>query len=262
MIEYNPENPLIFIHVPKCAGTSARMVLQDWFGKGFHRHYQGPETRGFPAIVDFTAEPHNIPQVVYGHFSSEIDLGIQDRYPDVDQFITILRDPLDAVVSEYFYHLGRIKPLHKKTPREIAKWVVLGGLRVRSRVATKAYRKRILAYSGVEDYVRINGSKFLNHFPVEITAANYVDVIENMFVEIGVIEHLEDSLRRIARALGKPDADIHVPHLNKSRRDQGISPEAEAEFRENNALTFKVYDYVRAKFEPKTEPGSLMASQL
>ena len=31
MRPYDPTEPLIFVHVPKCAGTTVRAVFRDWF---------------------------------------------------------------------------------------------------------------------------------------------------------------------------------------------------------------------------------------
>jgi len=70
-----------------------------------------------------------------------------------------------------------------------------------------------------------------------------------MFVEIGVLEHLGTSLCRIARALGKSEELPAIPHLNTSKRKKGISPEAAARFRQENALVYKVYDYTMKRIE-------------
>lgn len=253
MISYRAELPLIFIHIPKCAGTSVKQIVRVWFGEGFHTHYLTTETREPPHIVDFRLQSERVPQVVYGHFNSMRGFGINDSYPKVTQFCTILRDPLEVAISDYFYKLKIARPLHKRSIREIALWALRGGLKPKSRAAARDHRKNIRAYSGVEDYILSTDSHILDHFPVKMTETNYEKVIETMFVEIGVVEHLDETLTRIARALGKKLNPDDIPHLNKSPRTHAVSREVEAEFRAKNVLAYKVYDYVRARFNSSTD---------
>ena len=39
MIDYNPNEPLISIHIPKCGGTSLRQILNNWFRPNFRAQY-------------------------------------------------------------------------------------------------------------------------------------------------------------------------------------------------------------------------------
>lgn len=248
MITYDPSQPLIFIHVPKCAGTSVRPIVKTWFGAGFHHHYELHTIGETPLPIDFSTQPADVPQIIYGHFNSSLRLGIRDQYPEVRQFVTILRNPLDAAVSTYLYSLKRAEPMIKKSPRAIAYWLLNGGLSNQGRMERRAQQERVSSFGNVENFLRRAGSQILDHFPVEITDENYIDVIETMFVEIGVMEHLDDSVHRIARALGKEAQLPPIPHLNRSRKADIITPEVIAEFREKNALTYKVYDYVLARY--------------
>ena len=251
LIDYDPSKPLIFIHIPKCAGTSTRSIVEGWFRAGFHRHYRHPEKGYGPKRVDFAEQPTGVSQVVYGHFDARKGLAIPEQYPEVTQFVTILREPLETAVSEYFYRLQRILPIYKRQTREIARWFKEGGFFPAGIRAKHDERKEMISYAGVEDYILRNGSSILRHFPVEVTDANYIDVIESKFVEIGVVEHLDESLRRIAKAIGRDEVIPAIPHLNKSQRHQGLSEEAVARFNEENALAYKVYNYVLARFNPR-----------
>ena len=82
-----------------------------------------------------------------------------------------------------------------------------------------------------------------------MTEDNYVEVIETMFVEIGVLEHLEISLRRIAAALGQKEQIPMIPHLNQSNQTHDLSEQVKVRFRKKNALVYKIYDYVKLRFE-------------
>ena len=97
MKSYDPEVPLYSIHIPKCGGTSFRKALEGWFGERFFIHY-------FQAA---DAPPERIEvrpgSCVHGHFNRKKGFGLLDYYPDARQVITVLRDPLETAVSNYFF---------------------------------------------------------------------------------------------------------------------------------------------------------------
>ena len=104
MIFYDPKAPLIYIHVPKAAGTSAKQWFKRWFADGFYEHYYDEVNAILPIKRDVAALHEAEKQIViYGHFNAKRGFGIQQYYPEVNQFVTILRDPFEAAVSEYFF---------------------------------------------------------------------------------------------------------------------------------------------------------------
>ena len=67
MRRFDPDKPLIFIHVPKTAGISVREVFSGWFGAGLVRHYFD-EVAGQPPQRDARFDRHSRtePVCVYG----------------------------------------------------------------------------------------------------------------------------------------------------------------------------------------------------
>ena len=37
MRQYDPSKPLIYTHIPKCAGSSVVRLLRHWFGDQYHK---------------------------------------------------------------------------------------------------------------------------------------------------------------------------------------------------------------------------------
>ena len=107
MKKYDPKKPLISIHIPKCAGSSFSAILKSWFGKGYLGHYHdekqdiAPIRHNLKSRLFFREYKPGI--CIHGHFNHDRGNGTQDYYPEVDQFITILRDPFDLHLSNYFY---------------------------------------------------------------------------------------------------------------------------------------------------------------
>ena len=85
-------------------------------------------------------------------------------------------------------------------------------------------------------------------FPQNITIANYKNIIETYFIEIGVSEHMEESIQRISRKLNKKYDPLSVRRLNVSKRDSRIPYELKEEFIEKHPLEYAVYNYAMSKY--------------
>lgn len=107
MKRYVRGKPLISIHIPKCGGTSFKAVLKKWFGKNLYQHYFDERKNKKPPRYNlksgfFRREFLN-GVYIHGHFNKTRGFGVNDYYPELDQFITILRDPFEIAVSNYYY---------------------------------------------------------------------------------------------------------------------------------------------------------------
>ena len=218
MKQYNPKDPLIFIHVPKTAGQTVKHIVNSWFGANFYPHYYNEAERGMPPQRDFEALAQQDEAVIYGHFNRLRGFGIQDYYPQARQFVTILRDPLQMALSHYFY--------------------------VRKSALSWKDKTR-LPQQEVSAHIATTKLNMLNHFPVEVTADNYQDVVQAYFIYIGITERLPESLSNIAQLLNKP-APLEVPTINATERsDVSLSQDVVDAFKRNNSLEYTVYNYVK-----------------
>lgn len=230
MKTYNPSKPLISVHIPKCAGTSFTQVLRDWFGPGFHGHYANEKQNQLPKKHKLTRGLFGrkpIPNLcVHGHFNNQRGTGVRDYYPKADQLISILRDPFELHLSNFFFV--------KRQAR------FQGGGAFRS---GKAHP--IIANDwNLADF--LENSKYsyvLNFLPPEINEDNYERVLRQNFLYIGLTEELQKSVDELARVLGFPTAE--VPHKNTSEWSEDIPAGAREQFRTDNPLVFAIYDFVK-----------------
>lgn len=220
MRAFDPNCPLIFIHVPKTAGTSVREIMKSWFPNRVYRHYYDEAAGGMPQLLPLkTAEFMKNPPVIYGHFNRLRGFGIEDYYPDVSQFVTILRDPFEVAISNYFF------------VRKVSKnW------KDKSRVPTES----------LEDYIKSTELNIVNHFPRVLTLENYKDVIEELFVEVGITEDLPKSLKMIALKLGKEFDPTKLGVINATERDQPLPDSYRDQFYEKHKLEYALYEYVKS----------------
>ena len=88
---------LISIHIPKCAGTSFRHVLQQAYGQRLYLNYGGIFSReqSRPGLIPPATE------CVHGHFLADA----LDDLVENATYLTWLRHPVERVVSNYFHFL-------------------------------------------------------------------------------------------------------------------------------------------------------------
>ena len=98
--EYNHQKGLISLHVPKTGGTSFTTIVRDWFSESFYSFY--PERD--PECIHTKLRAGSC---IHGHFNRRLGYGSEAIYPDADQFIAILRDPVLQQISMYHYKMQR-----------------------------------------------------------------------------------------------------------------------------------------------------------
>lgn len=218
MKKYDESKSTILIHIPKTAGISVKQIYQQWFSERLYYHYFDGANKALPAKQVFDQDP----VFIYGHFNRSKQFGIEHYYPEADQFVSILRDPFEMAVSGFFY----------------------------ARKVSPHWKTLLNCPTGkLEDYLHQVTSGLLNFFPQEVTFDNYRHMIETQFVEIGVTEHLDESMRRIATQLNQEYRSDMLPRLNTAERDQRVPQELKAAFIDRHPLEFAVYHYVLSKYE-------------
>ena len=226
MKAYEIDKPLIVIHVPKTAGTSVRTIFHGWYGDNFHRHYTNTISGELPPKIDLS-KMHSIahPLCLFGHFNKLGGFGVEDYYPEVGQFVTILRDPFEQLISNYFFF--------KKVAAKMMK--------------NRGVDASTVTKTGLDNFLQETKPNMLNQFPREINFNNYKDICEQFFIEIGITERLDISMRRIAEKLGF-EYSGDLPKLNITRRDETIPHNLKGKFMELNQLEYEVYNYCLKKY--------------
>ena len=219
MRDHDPTAPLIFIHLPKTAGTSVKTIVRDWYPDQFHHHYIDESAGRMPVRLppDRLADTGS-PPLIYGHFNRDRGAGIDDYYPGVSQFVSILRDPFDMTVSAIYY------------------W--------RSVTVPDADLSTI-GTGQIANQLRKRAPHTLRHFPAGLTMDNYRDLLPEKFVHIGITEDLTRSMAQIAAKLGKPFNPGDLPRANVTERQREFPQSLRDEYRERFPLEHAIYDFAR-----------------
>lgn len=224
MRQYDPQQPILYTHIPKCAGTSVVSLLRDWFGKGYHKLNQD-ETRdiALPRVETQDEQGRWLESVkcVHGHFDHDRGYGLPYYYPEVNQYFTILRDPFDLVVSMYFFAKGRSRQgefWHRGKPVDIRE-----------------------KFPDVSSYVKAYPRWLFNHLPQNVTLNNYRQKLEQYFVYIGIFEDLQTSINQLAKVLGKPSGEL--PKFNVSTYDEAVPESLRKQFYHDYPLLERIYQF-------------------
>ena len=164
---------LISIHVPKTAGTSFRNILEQVYGDGLLGIY------GIDDGVDAIWEDRPAPvgpavRAIHGHFPATPTLVAQ--YPDA-RLVGWIRDPVARMVS--YYHFWRRTPPHGNPNHDFF----------------LAHDFSLVQFAGL-DFMKNEMLQYFSRVPLD------------RFAFVGVVEHFDADIRRLARTMGWRLADI------------------------------------------------------
>ena len=220
MKSYDSNKPLLSIHIPKCGGTSLKVAMKAWFGNGLHLHYYDQKKKVLPKVVKtrpWHGLGHRANLCIHGHFNGNKGYGIDQYYPDIDQAITFVRDPLAVALSLFSYN-------HR---------LIAEG-------KNYADGKKFTLTQDIDEFLEGVNPFFSYFLPDSLTGAFDEQKFDAYFVHIGVMEHYQTSMNILADKLEKPR--IQIEHLNESQRKVAPSAEAARRFKEKCAFEYQLYD--------------------
>ncbi|MCF6171089.1 MAG: sulfotransferase family protein [Bacteroidales bacterium] len=206
---------LISIHIPKTAGTSFRNILKEHFGEESVVRFDIVGKEKVILVENKELKPNKLPahiKVIHGHFNY-IDLIEKLEIKKDVPVITWLRNPVERVISNYFYLAKRLK----EELREEEK-----GLDILSKM-----QKSLIEYARLE-LNRNRMSKFLDGISLE----------EMKFV--GVHEFFDEDLEYFGRLFGFED--IQTLEHNITGVKHKVCVEVAQEIESLNALDMGIYN--------------------
>ena len=219
----------LFLHMPKCAGTSVRHVLNrasagDIFMDYGNSFFRVPLPDRHAVVLDCLLRPVEAPsdKIVYGHFFPVKYLGSATHRMSETRarLVTILRDPVDRLRSHYQFFQSETFPDHY------------------------LWKKMKAENWGFEEFAF--SAEMKNYYSQYLT-----QVPLGAFSYIGAFERLEQSIRGCLEALGiAHETTGGVPRMNSTppeaaiRIDDAMRSKLEAYHSED----YLIYEYARRKF--------------
>jgi hypothetical protein len=184
-------SPLLFLHVPKAAGTAVReRVASEYSPAELRLVYKGELRLAGPdrATVARWARERDSLEVVFGHFS----FGAHSFLDVPPRYAVILRQPVPRVVSLFGHLQGH-------DDSELAQ-----------RVRREAWSLRDFVESGVTEQTNNHMCRMLAGIPARAgeriddaeSLSRALDHVRNHFEFVGFVESLDASMADLARRLG------------------------------------------------------------
>jgi len=227
-----PEQPLIFIHLPKTAGTSLRKIVRKNYRSRelFFVYNRHPRFNSTEDLWNFGPEDFKKYKVIMGHFPFNKKLfPFEDR-----RFVTIIRDPVQRAISYYHHVMNR------------AQW-----------------RGNELSLA---DYMESSGDiQFQNH-QVRLLAGmkrnpitekhleRAIRNIEEQFLFVGTSEKFARSVEHLHDILGWRRKKIFYENVTpRERTENRFSEDILGRLREINEYDIRLHEWVSARLESMEE---------
>jgi len=244
MIDYHDDEFMqmqteIFLHIPKTAGSTMNNILM--------RMYR-PEQRHFFSLGDSMATAmgrfKNLPasqkaaiKLLYGHF----EFGIHQYLPQPAHYFTLLRDPLERYISDYYFILKNpAHPLYTAATERNLNVVDL----IESGLALDNVQTRTLAG-------RISHRQELCP-PAALEQAK--ENLRNHFVVVGLTEEFDKTLLLLQYHLGWSAVHYKRENVNRQRpRRRPFSPAILKKLTRYTELDQEIYQYGKQLFHRQLE---------
>ncbi|MEZ6131820.1 MAG: sulfotransferase family 2 domain-containing protein [Planctomycetaceae bacterium] len=234
---FRKAEPLLFEHVPKCAGTSVSHYLkQNYNAEEIFELNGGRPSESIAAFQRYSEADRTRFRLILGHGAHQL----WSLVSPLTIGMTILRNPVDRIVSHYYFVLASPKHyLHEQ-------------------VVTRRMSLSDYATSGISGELRNNYvCRFLQITPEEAerepdsSVENAYSRLKAQYAVIGILEQLNQTMntvRRIARLRGRWKNEQR--NVNKRRRlKDEITSDERTVISEINALDVRLYERIAADLE-------------
>lgn len=235
---------LIFLHIPKSGGSTFHTILTKNYPRGSVFYFPFKpfmDTAIFERMPE--SEKKSI-QVIKGHMI----YGLHRLFEEDDvQYISFLRDPVDRIISHYFYVLKHPSHyLHDKVKNKLdLKSYVKSGLSVEmSNSQTK--------FIGLDNVPSL--SQHCNETILEQAKRN----IEKKFILVGLTEMFDESLLLLRHLLGWKKITYRRKNVNLQRKSrEELDRDVIDTIIEHNAYDLALYEYAKERLRNQLEqlPG-------
>lgn len=236
---------LIFLHIPKTAGITLHRIISRQFPKNAtyntadYKRRSG-ETRRINALKQLPEADRARIRYLRLHPGP---FGVHDYFPQPCKYVTILRDPVDRVISAYFFILrnpvlrnevfgDKVTPDSTSLEDFVRTW--------RNNWNLQTLMVSGIAAESVTDPVNLRSDV------MAIAKRN----IQDHFALVGLSERFDESLALLRRIFGWRNTLYSKQNVTKKRPRKEDIPKKTLRLIEGyNELDIDLYDYARGEFE-------------
>lgn len=231
MTVQSPTKHLIFLHIPKTAGTTLALVLsRQYIGQPVSRLYDAESNKRFRKMTQTERDRF---ACVMGHPR----FGIHQMFSSETTYITMLRDPLQQVVSSYHF----VRKLDWHTRYESAHTLSLADYVEKFRHGER--QTRLL--TGAEDFeVSTRAVEPLPDNALAVAKQN----LDTYFSVVGLTEAFDMSLMLLQHVLGWKNVHYVQRNINHARPRE-LDTATLTRLETLCATDLELYAYARQRFD-------------
>ena len=275
----NPnETTLIFIHIPKTAGSTFKQSIDfysstqfQWFPRRAKKSWNAPGCRKNYSKHYIAKKQHHIYGPTHCGFS-EMKSCFSKKMALIDyghaktvKYVSIIRDPVERVISEYFWWRKLITNKNNKRPpkawpenlREVSgnltEWLLH-----KDNTAHNRQFKSLVEFQdlfnpfGRDDCVNVDGNRNLKIWKgvnLDEYKNRLLDTIGNEFLFVGILEEYDKSLEVFSKITGmQVEKKINRRNLHGSEK-KTVSDELKKIILDKNQLDLFLYNHVLTKLK-------------
>lgn len=237
------DETLIFLHVPKTGGTTLQSILRERYpGDRIYTTNGEDVWESLQALRDLPDERKANLDVVMGHMA----YGVHEWLPGDATYVTLLRDPVDRVVSHY--HYAKANESHYLYDRIHAEGWTLSDY-VREGPADEVVNGQTKMLLDL-DAVRPKGEVTCNADAFEQVKEN----LRNHFTVVGMTGRFDESVLLMEEELGWNDAYYHRENVTSNRPSvSDIDDETVETVASHNEYDLRLIDYVEDVMSSQVE---------
>lgn len=253
-LEYRlgPSDKLVFLHIPKTAGTTLATILQNQFtvSETCPVYYSD-------ALVDISRAEFARYRYVRGHFYFDV---LQRLIPSLRATVTMLRDPVERYISD-FAHFQRSEELlvlpadmiEREESRAMSLEEFVDNVNIRRNRYTRNIQSRLIGAQLEFETSEDLQAAMKTENEVRQVDMNIAKQRLDHFAVVGLAERFQESLFLLAYAFGWPPVVRYrclQVATNRPQRER-IPATTLNQIAEFNSLDFELYDHAQQAFESR-----------
>lgn len=226
---------IFFMHIPKTGGVTLRKIIEKEYNSD--EIFEGDQQTALNKAKQMTKTEEEKLKCIYGH----VHFGIHRHFSQNATYITMLRDPVERIISLYYFLLRRPNGILYEKVKDLT---------LREFVKNKELWSQTF-----NQQTRIAMGE--NFFDFKSPGAKLAKAKENLdthFAVVGVTEMFDKSLFLIKKKLGWDDVRYVKKNVSKNRpTKEEVSKEITRPIKEINELDIKLYNYVKKNLKQQIE---------
>lgn len=252
--------PLIaFVHIPRTGGGSATSAISRAYGRAKSSgNVQLSAEKTHRLLQRISAEP----SAWSGRaLADHVPYGLYARYlPPDTRYITFLRDPVERVLSHYYFHAKagpqKLRNIWRRDPPPA------GEVGNEDDISLQAgLRRGITIYNNFATRFLWGGDTLEGELPPDALARAKENLAGFSFV--GVTERLDEGVILLARMLGVAPTGYHLRHVREDRPKASEVPVALRRLiAKHNALDIELYTIARERFDAEAAAAGDLSGEV